>query len=39
MIHAVLPSTFLQALNNVTVVPENKLAALRVDNLRYNLSS
>lgn len=33
MIHAVLPSSFRQGLSNVTIVQDNKLAALGVDNL------
>ena len=39
MIHAVLPVDFLQPLYNVTVAQSNALAALKIDNLHYSVST
>lgn len=39
MIHAVLPSTFYQALYNVTIVQNPSLVALKIDNLHYTVST
>lgn len=33
MLHAVLPSSFSKGLNNVTIIQDNKLAVLLIDNL------
>ena len=38
MIHAVLPSSFWQGLGNVTIIQDNKLANLLVDNLHYSVT-
>ena len=38
-IHAVLPATFLLPLSNVTIVQSNELADLKVDSLRYDVST
>lgn len=39
MMHAVLSSEFSQPLYNVTMIIDNKLAALVLDNLRYKVST
>ena len=39
MIHAVLPDTFLLPLYNVTIVTDDVLDALKVDNLHYTIST
>ena len=39
MLHAVLPDSFHLPLNNVTIVQSNELAALKIDNLHYNVST
>ena len=39
MIHAVLPSTFHKSLYNVTLVQNNPLLTILIDNLHYNVSN
>lgn len=39
MIHAVLPKTFLQPLYNVTIIQDDTLLALKIDNLHYAVST
>ncbi|KAG7006794.1 hypothetical protein G7Y79_00013g035660 [Physcia stellaris] len=38
MMHAILPDSFHKGLSNVTIIMDNKLAALGLDNLHYGLS-
>ncbi|KAM0805812.1 hypothetical protein BDR22DRAFT_906423 [Usnea florida] len=39
MIHAVLPDSFKMPLYNVTMIQDNKLAALKIDNFHYDVST